>query len=59
MGKLRSMFGQAIREAHALGYSREEIERIVEEQLTDSPFLGRMKRTVSRNNIEEVDRKCP
>ena len=38
MGKLRSMFGQAIREAHALGYSREEIERIVEEQLTNSPF---------------------
>ncbi len=38
MGKLRSMFGQAIHEAHALGYSREEIEQIVEEQLTDSPF---------------------
>jgi GntR family transcriptional regulator len=38
MGKLRSMFGQVIREAHVLGYSREEIERIVEEQLTDSSF---------------------
>lgn len=40
MGKLRSMFGQVIREAHALGYSREEIEQIVEEQLTESPFGG-------------------
>jgi GntR family transcriptional regulator len=38
MGKLRSMFGQVIHEAHVLGYSREEIERIVEEQLTGSPF---------------------
>ena len=40
MGKLRSMFGQVIREAHALGYSREEIEQIVEEQLVESPFGG-------------------
>ena len=36
MGKLRSMFGQVIREAHVLGYSREEIEQIVEEELADS-----------------------
>ena len=36
MGKLRSMFGQVIREAQVLGYSREEIERIVEEELAES-----------------------
>jgi GntR family transcriptional regulator len=36
MGKLRSMFGHAIREAHALGYSGEEIEQIVEEELAES-----------------------
>ncbi len=36
MGKLRSMFGQVIREAHVLGYSRKEIERIVEEELAES-----------------------
>jgi GntR family transcriptional regulator len=36
MGKLRSMFGQVIREAHALGYSRQEIEGIVEEQLDEA-----------------------
>jgi len=40
MGKLRSMFGQAIREANVLGYSREEIEQIVKEQLIESPFGG-------------------
>lgn len=40
MGKLRSMFGQVIHEAHVLGYSREEIEWIVEEQLADSSFGG-------------------
>ena len=40
MGKLRSMFGHAIREAHVLGYSRQEIEQIVEEQLAESPFGG-------------------
>ena len=37
MGKLRSMFGQVIREAQVLGYSRQEIEQIVAEELTDSP----------------------
>jgi len=36
MGKLRSMFGQVVREAHVLGYSREEIEQIVDEQLAES-----------------------
>jgi GntR family transcriptional regulator len=36
MAKLRSMFGQVIREAQVLGYSREEIERIVDEGLTES-----------------------
>jgi GntR family transcriptional regulator len=36
MGKLRSMFGQVICEAHALGYSRQEIECIVEEQLDEA-----------------------
>ena len=40
MGKLRSMLGQVIREAHVLGYSREEIEWIVAEQLTDSSLRG-------------------
>ena len=46
MGKLRSMLGQVIREAQVLGYSREEIEQIVEEQLTDSSLRG-----------DEADRK--
>jgi GntR family transcriptional regulator len=32
--KLRSMIGQVVHEACALGYSRQEIERIVEEQLS-------------------------
>jgi len=36
MGKLRSMVGQVVREAHVLGYSREEIEQIVDEQLAES-----------------------
>jgi len=36
MGKLRSMFGEVVREAQVLGYSREEIEWIVEEQLAES-----------------------
>jgi GntR family transcriptional regulator len=36
MGKLRSMFGQVVREAQVLGYSRKEIERIVEEQLGEA-----------------------
>ena len=36
MSKLRSMFGQVIREAQVLGYSREEIEQIVEEELAES-----------------------
>jgi len=40
MGKLRSMFGQVIREAQVLGYSREEIERIVEEELVEDPVGG-------------------
>jgi len=31
--KRRSMFGQVVHEARVLGYSREEIERIVQEQL--------------------------
>lgn len=35
MGKLHSMFGQAIREAYVLGYSREEIEQIVDEELAE------------------------
>jgi GntR family transcriptional regulator len=38
MGKLRSMLGQVIGEAQVLGYSREEIEQIVEEQLTGNSF---------------------
>jgi len=38
MGKLRSMLGQVIHEAHVLGYSREEIEQIVKEQLMDNSF---------------------
>jgi GntR family transcriptional regulator len=42
MGKLRSMFGQVIREAHVLGYSSEEIERIVEGELADSSFGNRL-----------------
>ena len=33
MSKLRVMFGQVIHEAQVLGYSREEIEQIVKEQL--------------------------
>ena len=44
MGKLRSMFGQVIHEAHTLGYSRQEIERVVEEQLDEAdrdPAPGR------------------
>jgi len=44
MGKLRSMFGQVIHEAHALGYSRQEIEQIVNEQLEEAdgaPPAGR------------------
>ena len=40
MGKLRSMLGQVVREAQVLGYSHEEIEQIVEEQLTGSSFGG-------------------
>jgi GntR family transcriptional regulator len=35
MGKLRSMLGQVVREAQVLDYSRDEIERVVEEQLAD------------------------
>jgi GntR family transcriptional regulator len=34
--KLRGMIGQAIHDALALGYSRQEIERIVEEQLDEA-----------------------
>lgn len=33
MDKLRSMIGQTIREAQVLGYSRQEIESVVAEQL--------------------------
>jgi len=33
LDKLRSMVGEVIHEARVLGYSREEIERIVQEQL--------------------------
>ena len=36
MDKLRSMIGQAIHDARVLGYSRQEIERIVEEQLDEA-----------------------
>jgi len=38
LDKLRGMIGQAVREARVLGYSREEIEQVVIEQLTESPF---------------------
>lgn len=40
LDKLRGMFGQAVHEARALGYSRDEIERVVEEQLMEHPFWG-------------------
>jgi GntR family transcriptional regulator len=38
LDKLRGMIGRAVHEARALGYSREEIERVVEDQLTEGPF---------------------
>ena len=34
MDKLRSMVGQALHEASVLGYSQEEIEEVVDEQLS-------------------------
>ena len=36
LDKLRAMLGQVIREARVLGYGREEIEQIVEEQLHET-----------------------
>jgi GntR family transcriptional regulator len=40
--KLRGMIGQAIHDALILGYSRQEIERIVEEQLDEAARAARM-----------------
>jgi GntR family transcriptional regulator len=40
--KLRGMIGQAIHDALILGYSRHEIERIVEEQLDEAARAARM-----------------
>ena len=45
MGKLRSMFRQVIREAQVLGYSRQEIEQIVEEELVGSSSQSRLTRS--------------
>jgi GntR family transcriptional regulator len=42
MDKLRSMIGQAIHEALALDYSREDIERIVKEQLDEAAGAAKM-----------------
>ena len=42
MGKLRSMFRQVIREAQVLGYSRQEIEQIVEEELAENSSENRL-----------------
>jgi len=41
MDKLRSIIGQAIHEALALGYSRQNIERIVKEQLDEAAKAAR------------------
>jgi len=42
MEKLRGMIGQAIHDALVLGYSRQEIERIVEEQLDEAARAAKM-----------------
>jgi GntR family transcriptional regulator len=40
LDKLRSMIGQATQDALVLGYSREEIERIMQEQLDQAEHKG-------------------
>ena len=40
MDKLRGMIGQATHDALILGYSREEIERVVEEELDEGKHKG-------------------
>ena len=42
MEKLRGMIGQAIHDALVLGYSRQEIERIVEDQLDEAARAAKM-----------------
>jgi GntR family transcriptional regulator len=42
MDKLRSMIGNAIHDALVLGYSRQEIERTVEEQLDEAARAARI-----------------
>jgi GntR family transcriptional regulator len=42
MDKLRGMIGQAIHDALALGYSRQDIERIVKEQLDEAAGTAKM-----------------